>query len=39
MRMYKMTDMKSIFSKVIKTPGSISKYYLENIKQKIQDVI
>ena len=37
--MYKVTDMKSIFSKVIKTPGSISVYYPKDIKSKLQDVI
>ena len=39
MRMYKMTDMKLIFSKIIKTLGSISMYYPQDIKSKIQEVI
>lgn len=31
-----MTDMKLIFSKVKKTPGSISMYYPQDIKPKPQ---
>ena len=37
--MCKMTDMKSIFSKAIKTPRSISMYYPQDIKSKVQDII